>query len=297
MIMINGNPTDAKDFSDYFADLVRKVTIAAVERGDNQIIKMSILKNQPPDYDEVLDEVREVAAKYNHCTVLWTGDINAAINKEKPNKNAIAFNQFCLDQLLTISPKMPTLPTYHHFVGGIKSTLDYFIHRKPEDPILKITIESRNSRNVSMHDPVTARLKATCDQPQQRDESTQRKKVPARIQWDKADKVKYREATDVKLTALKGQMQDLPSEILTYRLNTILSDCARSACPPPPLRKRKTRYKWHASFKPAAENVSSSYRKWKEAKSPTDPSHPDTRALKVAKQLLWRAQRQAAERQ
>jgi hypothetical protein len=45
-IMINGNPDDAKVFSDYLADLVNKVADVADDRGENQAIKMTILKYQ-----------------------------------------------------------------------------------------------------------------------------------------------------------------------------------------------------------------------------------------------------------
>ena len=59
------------------------------------------------------------------------------------------------------------------------------------------------------------------------------------------------------------------------------------------LRKRRTKYKWHASFTPVAEEVS---REWKKARN-NGVGCPKYQALRSAKKLLRKAQRQAAARQ
>jgi hypothetical protein len=115
-----------------------------------------------------------------------------------------------------------------------------------------------------------------------------------RVRWDKVDRVVYRTKTETKLTALKVQIEDLPSDLITTRLNTILTECAKEACPPPPKRKRKTRFKWHASFKPAAERVSTCYREWRKTSPPKASENRNPIALKLPKKLLRKAQRKAA---
>ena len=36
------------------------------------------------DYAEILDEVHEILHKYSACNIIWTGDINAAVQRTKP---------------------------------------------------------------------------------------------------------------------------------------------------------------------------------------------------------------------
>ncbi len=107
------------------------------------------------EYEEILDEVREIERKFEGHDIIWTGDINASISRSKPTKNDQLFREFCEDCNLTVSDKMPNDPTFHHFNGTSTSQIDLFIHRLTEKPIKYITL-SRNPLNTSMHDPITA---------------------------------------------------------------------------------------------------------------------------------------------
>ena len=102
--------------------------------------------------------------------------------------------------------------------------------------------------------------------------------------------------TDIKLTALLDNIVDLPDSVITDRVINIMQECGRASCPPPPKRKRSTRYRWSASFKPLAENVINVYRDLQNAKRLNAPCHSLTASLKTAKKILRKAQRQAAAR-
>ncbi len=110
------------------------------------------------------------------------------------------------------------------------------------------------------------------------------------------DKVIYTQLTDIHLEALLQQIDGLPAEVVTQRLNTILDESAREACPPPPRKKRKSKYKWHASFKPAAQKESDSYHELKKIKKLDRPNSPQMLAYRAARKILRKAQRQAEAR-
>ena len=48
------------------------------------------------DYDDLLGEVAEVMCKYNDCTVIWTGDINADPRCSLQSSNDNKFTTFCM---------------------------------------------------------------------------------------------------------------------------------------------------------------------------------------------------------
>ena len=248
------------------------------------------------DYQEVLAEVLGAITQLRHATVIWTGDINADPFR-KSTKNDHHLEQFCEENHLSVSKHTPLLPTFHHFNGVSTSTIDLFIHCTADDPIASIRVIARHSRNTSMHDAITAYthmyLDTNASPAIKRDPEVSKVR---KIQWTKLDKTKYQEMAYSKLQALSNQLNDLPSELITARLNTILVECAEAACPPPPERRRNTTYRWHASFKAPAKNANTLYRAWKEAGSPKTPNNPHLSALKAAKKILRRAQRQAAAR-
>ena len=218
--------------------------------------------------------------------VIWTGDINASVTRAKNTKNN---EQTCTDQALTVSQHMPTVSTYYTFNTKCKDfTIDLFIHRKNEDPIENIKTWEKQPLNTSSHNPVTATLKVTLNKPCGQVKSTPKTKAPHRIHWDKVDKPRYRAANDVKLMVLQKQMNDLPSGLITVRFNSILAKCAGKSYPPPPMWKRRTRYKWHASFSPAAQEVNRCYREWRSSGC-KDQSDPKYTALQAAKRIFRKA--------
>lgn len=243
------------------------------------------------EYSEIQDEVYEIIKKYNTFTPLWVGDINAAPSRNKPTKNDVKFKNFCIENNLQIAVQMPDKPSFHHFNGKSTSRIDHFIHRAGDNPIASIHIRSREPTNLSMHDPLTAHVPAHIPTLQARKKSACLQK---KIRWDKVDKSVYKEATETKLGALLSQMYDLPAEIITSRLNCILQECATKACPPPPDRKRRTKYRWLSTFKPLADELSKRYKNLQRLHRDTRKNSPQLQAYKAAKRILRKAQRQAA---
>ena len=80
------------------------------------------------EYAEILDEVSEVLAKYNHHIPIWTGDINASPTRANSTNDAL-FIQFSKEHNLCVTPFMPNVPTYYHFNGTSTSTIDLFIEQ------------------------------------------------------------------------------------------------------------------------------------------------------------------------
>ena len=114
------------------------------------------------EYSEFLAEVQEIMSKFNHCTTLWTGDINASVTREKNTKNDDMFQQFCNEQSLVVSHHMPKDPTYYPFNNKCKdSTIDLYVHRKNDNPVASIKTHVKQPFNTNPHNPVTATLNAT----------------------------------------------------------------------------------------------------------------------------------------
>jgi len=92
------------------------------------------------------------------------------------------------------------------------------------------------------------------------------------------------------------QIDGMPASLVADRVNTILTESALEACPPPPKRKRNTKYRWQASFKPYAQKISTTYKTLSMLKPNDRPNSPQLLAFRTAKKLLRQAQRQAAAR-
>ena len=243
-------------------------------------------------YDDTLGEVAEMMDKYSECEVVWTGDINADPNRSKPSANDSKFKRFCSEYNLQVSPHMPNTPTYYHFRRNTNSQLDMFIHSASSNVIKSIKVHSHEALNLSPHDPVSAVMHMQVSAQKTSGKSIGKRAKPS-VRWDKVDKVQYRDDTDIKLRPLAESLDNLPASIITERLNKILSNCANEACPPPPSRKRKTKYRWSSNFKPLACKVKEAYKTYCQAKQTVQETEK-LATLRAAKKLLRKAQRQAA---
>ena len=246
------------------------------------------------EYDDLLAEVAEVMSKYDDCDVTWTGDINADTMRRQPTVNDKKLVSFLSEYHLEVSPKTPLTPTYHHFMGNSASRLDVFIQREGTVNIQSIRVHSREALNISPHDAVSATVHAEIIHKAPPNQNPAKKPAP-NVRWEKVDKAAYLSDTEVQLTALKASMDDLPASITADRVNSILTKCAIKSCPPPPKRKRRTKYRWYATFKPLAKNVIAAYRDHRDNKHSLH-SGEKFAALKAAKKILRKAQRQAAAR-
>ena len=118
--------------------------------------------------------------------------------------------------------------------------------------------------------------------------------VPARVKWEKVDKVIYLNLTEARLQVLMKDIHQMPASIVTKRVNCILIECAVMASPPPPKRKRQSKFKWHPSLSHAARKAQECYRQLKGLHHDSSKYDTGKATLKVAKKLLRKAQHQLA---
>ena len=193
---------------------------------------------------------------------------------------------------MQISPKMPQRATFHHFNGRSTSRIDLFVESKQASIISSISIDSRNAINLSPHDLVTATIPASLVQPTAR--VSKAPAPPARVRWDKTDKMKYMDLTELRLKILASHLEGMPAEVITDRLNDILVKSAVESCPPPPKKRKGTRYRWNPKLKEIIKDLKSK-RYMLNQLDPNNRKHSEQNAAYIAaKRLLRRAQRQAA---
>ena len=120
------------------------------------------------------------------------------------------------------------------------------------------------------------------------------KKPQPRVRWDKMDRVIYREETAVRLNALVSNMDGMPACLTVYRLNSILAESARQACPPPSKGRKNRKSKWYASFKPIVKDINKTYHEFQKVHPSLRKNSPLQAKLKTAQRILRKAQRQAA---
>ena len=282
--------------------------IEPVLEGSDRILMLKVMSDPPilvinsymptlgsadPEYAEVLDEVHEVLTKYSSWDILWTGDLNADIRRDKGYQNDKMLGNFMNEHKLVISSWQPPTATYHHFIGGSSSRLDVFIEKQGHEIISDVKVDSRHPLNTSSHDAVFALFDVTQIQADREDHSENLPTPKSRIRWDKIDLQRYEELTNNKLQPLLKIIRDTPLDVTTEMLNTALDESALEASPVPPRRRKKTRSNpWTPKMKKLVQNVK---RLYYESKSTEEENRiHNIAALKTAKKLLRRAQRQAA---
>lgn len=250
-------------------------------------------------YEEILDEVFEIICKYvSQNIVLWIGDMNASVNRLKPNKNDLLFKCFCKENDLHIIPLVPNIPTYYHFSGSASSQIDHAVIQPSHTSLIKsASVDQRNPLNVGPHDAIsvitTLQLAKNTLQQQTRKPTT-----TAKTNWQKVDIPRYRELTDRRLGALKGTITPTThTEVIITRINSILIQCS-SECQPPVGKGRKhTSFVWSSELKPLVKESKRAFWEWKQADQQKEWDCPKFTAMKLAKLHLRQAQRQIAARQ
>ena len=281
--------------------------ITPIKEGSHRILAIEIADPETPilllntymptegaigaDYQESLDEIYAIMDKYNNHKFIWTGDINASQNREKPTTNDLKFKKFCKEVGLKVSTSMPDSPTFHHFNGKSQSQIDLYITKPLEDPIQSIEILSRDPTNVSPHDPVIAFI-STAEHQQMIGQTSEVISL-TRINWKKVDISKYQNATSIKFNALEDSVTTLPTAVTIERINSILNECAVESSPPTKKNKKKKKYKWTANLKPLVKRSVNIHRKMKNT-PPGEIYEQLKMSLKSAKRNIRRAQRQAA---
>jgi len=245
-------------------------------------------------YEDVLDEVYTVLEKYASTTLIWGGDLNGSLSRDR-SRNDKLLKTFCIDQGLNCPPGMMNIPTYHHFAGNVKSSIDMFLfndNTRHQNSDFKI--EAREASNVGPHDPVIVKLDFIPTQ--QKAEKAAGNAVTPRVNWAKVDMTLYKELTESKLTTLgRDGFEKLDPEVLVSSINNILVDSAHKAAGVKVKKKstkKRTTSPWGSELKPLVKASKMVHYHWKRNK--TDPLFQLKR--KAAKKLLRTAQRRLAAR-
>ena len=249
-------------------------------------------------YAQVLDEVHEILEKHaTKCHFIWCGDLNASLTRCPPSSNDKKLRQFIKEADLITTANDPPKPTYHHFMGGITSTIDHILTTKNHSAaITQFNVLSRQMTNLSSHDPVSAIIEVP-EQQQERNTDDTIMEARKKPRWDKIDRSAYEELTGTQLSSLiecGGLL--LPNEVLVERLNSILLDCSDRCGPKPPRKKKKKKaqrkYPWSDNLKPIMKDLKHAFYWWKH--NDKDPNHPLAARVKNLKKSLRSHQRQLA---
>lgn len=241
-------------------------------------------------YANVLDEIHELLQKFPNCIPVWTGDINANNRRLKYSNDRLLMAFIKEENLVTLQPP-EDIPTFHHFNGTSKSTIDMFITREEyKERIGDVKVDERNPLNHSSHDAIHTYLKG--DLPEKKTKQPSRKALE-RTKWNSVDKAAYSQETEVQLKCLQDQLsEDTPAEIVVLRLNKILTECCKDSTPPQPKSKSKnSKYKWNNNLRVLMKASKEAFWVWKSKGRPQSASNVDLNTMKAAKKALKRAQR------
>ena len=253
---------------------------------------MPTMGSKDPDYGDTLDEIHELLAKYRNYTVIWTGDLNADTRRNKNYPNDTQLCHFLHEQQLDVTSHQPDIPTYHHFNGDTTSRLDMFVEHRHDTVIHNVTTDYRHTLNTSSHDAVTATL-GISHLGKERKETAKHSLPPSRVKWEKVDYKMYEALTERRLRILLASTKDLPVDVIAEQVNDILVRSAKEASPPESKRQKTRKRPWNPEMKPLVKDIKKLHYKFA-IKRPEDRSSQDLAALKAAKKLLRRAQRQTA---
>ena len=241
-------------------------------------------------YEDVLDEVHTVFDKYSATTVIWGGDINGSLSRRSSHNDRL-LQHFCNEQELICPSGTPNMPTYHHFSGNAKSTIDMFLVKS--NSVYRdanLSVRAREATNIGPHDPVIMDMDLVLTTHQKKPDSGSR--CHQKINWNKVDMVLYKELTGDRLTDLKNYgFEKLPPEVLVSSINDILRDSAYEAVGGKTnvVRKHRTN-PWSKTLKPLIMESKQTHFDWKQNKA--DPLLQARR--KAATKLLRKAQRTLA---
>ena len=245
-------------------------------------------------YQEALDEVIELMNKFRERgKVIWLGDLNASKHRHT-SPNDKHFTQVCHELNLDTTDLKDQEPTYHHFIGNIKSRIDHILAPPEAIHCLADTwTEGRDPLNMSSHDPVFTKI-LTEPETSSCDDRAPNEEANRKINWRKTDTHDYHAKTKRRLESLiqHGGLA-LPSETLVDRLYDILLKTGVECSPAPKIgRKRSNKYPWAPELKPFIKTIKHLFFQWK--KQGRDPDDPTLLRLNESKKSFRSYQRQLA---
>ena len=239
-------------------------------------------------YAAVLDEVHVVTQSYAPAnTIIWLGDINASFFRHRKTSNDRKMLEFCKEIGFKPPSCTPSVPTYHHFAGQVKSQIDYFLQLASQKGVIKRMVTSeRHPLNCSSHDSITATLDAI-PVPKLKPQSSG-KPIALKPKWNKIDQKLYRDLTRERLYCLEETLgSPLPANVLIQRVHDILLSSARDATTaPPPSRVKRDKPSWPSSIKPRIQDSKAAHKEWV-----VQPTEENYKRKKEANKQLRSAQR------
>ena len=250
-------------------------------------------EGSPTRYAELLDEIFEITEMLQpKGSVVWLGDLNGSFTRPTPSANDKKLSAFCRE--LCIDMSMDSKPTYHHFVGNIKSRIDHILTLPDSKEVVSsIMVEERHPLNMSSHDPVLATIHLTTHHPATK-HGHGAAPAKGKPNWNKIDVGQYQHLTSLRLDSfIQNNGLQLPPEVTVDRLYDILLSSANECGPTPrKAKKRSNKYPWSSEMKPITKDIKSNFHAWK--KNGKDPNDPISHHLDQLKKELRSMQRQLA---
>ena len=251
-------------------------------------------------YEEILDEVQILFDKYSPSNkIIWMGDMNATIREHRNNQNDQKFRKFLSENSLQTLRLEPDVDTYHHFIEGISSQIDYAITRLDHmDMINKVLVDIRNHLNTGPHDSLIIETNLQNEKRNNLDQKQPKQGMP-RVKWDKVDTERYGQIVGEKLTTLIETTTPTTNlDVLVTRVNTILAETSTECQPRQRVinktNRKNKKYAWHPSLMPLIRESKQVYYEWKQEGCPKGRDSPLYVRKQRAKQHLRQAQRRIA---
>ena len=153
------------------------------------------------DFLQVLDEIREIKAKYVNKPLLLVEDLNASSSRSPLTHRDKLLLKFMYDNDLHLPRLFPKGDTYIHPSGKNSSQIDVIL--SPSDALFgKLSIESNAPLNTSTHFAVSVELNVSVKQSLEAHNEPKTSAVPtlkSKVKWDLLDTIKYQDLLNKRL--------------------------------------------------------------------------------------------------
>ncbi|XP_033728127.1 uncharacterized protein LOC117317427 [Pecten maximus] len=250
------------------------------------------------DYQETLDELTEIIAKYNVTANIIIGDDkNASLMRNSPQDKL--FQTFITENNLRIPQINNTSPTFYHHNGRDTSQIDYFA--ESGNLISSYTIFEREACNTSTDDPILVTEPCVLKLPKE-DTHNANKHPKSRVLWSKVDKMAYQQESEKRLSELIDDSENLTNENLSGFIEKLINILSTSADNQGGKRKAKKatvgKRTWPPKLAEAAKQSKIHHARWKAAGKPAarDNIHYQNKLQSIKKLRSLQRQLEAANR-
>jgi endonuclease/exonuclease/phosphatase family metal-dependent hydrolase len=252
-------------------------------------------KENDTKYEEVLDQVSDIIAKYEHTDLILGGDFNADITRTDKSKRKDTLNKFLKEQNLT-QPGERLGSTFIHPNGTDSSCIDYlFVKGEHTGQDAQVKKLDSIASNTSDHYPVSLhynlKSQGNLITPKGREQEKQQHTASRKINWSKTDLTKYQTRIEDSLREILPRKQlDNPSRTVesTETLITLMQGAAAESNPRRKQHSKpnRTRTILNPQIKKAIIANKKALWEWKRAGKPRNPQHKTVLARKKHKKQL-----------